>query len=174
MKILAFAGSSSIHSINKKLVKFALSQLQGQHEIELLDLNDYEMPIYSIDKETSSGIHPLALQFAAKIDQCDLIIVSLAEHNGAYSTAFKNIFDWVSRMPGRKVWGGKNMILMATSPGSRGGLNVLEIAKNKFPNSGANILGTFSLPNFEQNFSEDKGIIDENKQLELLSVLSLI
>ncbi|MBL0101186.1 MAG: NAD(P)H-dependent oxidoreductase [Saprospiraceae bacterium] len=27
---------------------------------------------------------------------CDLLIISLAEHNGSYSASFKNILDWAS------------------------------------------------------------------------------
>lgn len=40
MKILAFAGSDSLHSINNQLVTFAAS-LIPQHSIEILDLNDF-------------------------------------------------------------------------------------------------------------------------------------
>lgn len=45
MKILAFAASSSRQSINKQLVKCALAQL-NEADAEVLDLNDYELPIY--------------------------------------------------------------------------------------------------------------------------------
>ncbi|HEY3390064.1 MAG TPA: NAD(P)H-dependent oxidoreductase [Prolixibacteraceae bacterium] len=166
MKILGFAGSNSSVSINKKLVRYVASYFH-EHEVEILDLNDYEMPIYSYDRETKNGIPQLAFDFAQKIDNSDLIITSLAENNSAYSTAFKNIFDWVSRINTRKVFGRKQMFLMATSPGSRGGASVLEIAKNRFPHSGANILETFSLPNFYENFDPSKGIVNEILKSEL-------
>jgi hypothetical protein len=32
--------------------------------VEILDLNDYEMPIFSTDKEAASGIPTLATDFA--------------------------------------------------------------------------------------------------------------
>ena len=50
MKILAFAGSNSTVSINKKLVTFA-STFFSENEVEILDLNDYEMPIYKREIE---------------------------------------------------------------------------------------------------------------------------
>ena len=50
MKIVAFAGSTSSHSINKTLVEFALTYFD-KDQVELLDLNDLEMPIFSVDKE---------------------------------------------------------------------------------------------------------------------------
>ena len=89
MKILALAGSNSKNSINKKLVSFAAS-LFINAEVNLLDLNDFEMPIYSIDREKENGIPELAQSFSTKIKEADLILISLAEHNGAYSVAFRS------------------------------------------------------------------------------------
>ncbi len=166
MRILGFGGSNSSKSINRELVRFAASYFQ-EHEVEILDLNDYEMPIYKMDRERDNGIPQLAFDFARKIDGCDLLIVSLAENNGAYSAAFKNIFDWVSRIVGRKAFGEKPMLLMATSPGSRGGASVLEIAKTRMPRSGGNVLETFSLPNFNENFEVGKGITNAEFRMQL-------
>lgn len=50
MKILAFAGSSSSTSINRELVKFVLKDFQ-EDEINLIDLNDFNMPVFSVDLE---------------------------------------------------------------------------------------------------------------------------
>lgn len=173
MKIIAFAGSNSSTSINKKLIHFT-SSFFNEHLVEILDLNDFEMPIYKSDREIESGIPQLAKDFAAKIDAADLLLISLAEHNGAYATAFKNIFDWISRIPERKPWGDKNMFLMATSPGARGGASVLEIAKNKFPFSGAIVLETFSLPSFLDNFNVENGITNQEKLDELISKINFV
>ena len=49
-KIIAFAGSSSKDSINKKLATYTANQFENC-SVEILDLNDYEMPLYSVDKE---------------------------------------------------------------------------------------------------------------------------
>ena len=166
MKTLAFAGSNSSTSINKQLVTF-VSQKFENSEIEILDLNDYEMPIYSSDREKSGGLPKLAYDFAEKIDTSDFLLVSLAEHNGNYSAAFKNLMDWVSRIPERKIFGEKPMFLMATSPGKRGGASVLEIASKRFPFDGAQVLDTFSLPFFYEFFEAEKGIIDDEKSKEL-------
>jgi hypothetical protein len=57
------------------------------------------------------------------------------------------------------------MLLMATSPGARGGASVLEIAKNAFPRYGAILKATFSLPSFNDNFDVEKGKIS-NKELD--------
>lgn len=164
-KILAFAGSSSIHSINKKLAVYATSFLTDS-TVTIIDLNDYEMPIFSVDKEMKNGIHPLATAFRQLIEDHNGIVLSLAEHNGAYSTAFKNIYDWVSRIDG-PTWGDKTMLLMATSPGGRGGSSVLEMAAKGFPFNGGAVVDTFSLSFFGKNFDVEKGIILEVKREEL-------
>lgn len=157
MKIVAFAGSNSKNSINKKLVFYA-AHLFENAEVEVLDLNEYEMPLFGVDIEREIGPHPLAKAFLDKISQAEILVVSLAENNGNYAVAFKNIFDWCSRING-KIFQEKPMLLMATSPGKRGGATVLEIAKNAFPRFGATIIATFSLPSFNDNFNVEKGEI---------------
>ena len=166
MKILAFAGSNSSTSINKKLVKYAVNQIDVS-DFEILDLNEFEMPIYSSDREKEDGLPKLAYDFAEKIDTADLLLVSLAEHNGNFSAALKNLMDWVSRIPGRKIFGEKPMFLMATSPGKRGGASVLEIASKRFPFDGATVIDTYSLPFYYEYFDDEKGLINEEKANEL-------
>lgn len=158
-KILAFGASSSQQSINKKLANFAAHQVDNA-EVTLLDLNDFEMPIYSIDKEKENGYPDLATQFKSHVNSTDGIIISFAEHNGAYSAAFKNIFDWISRID-KDTWASKPMFLMATSPGTRGGKTVLDIAVNKFRFMNPNTIVHFSLPSFHENFSEEHGITND-------------
>ena len=148
-KILAFGGSNSKKSINKKFAAF-VAGLFIDSEVTLLDLNDFEMPLFSVDRE--ADFPKLALRFAELIDSSDLIVMSLAENNGSYSVAFKNVFDWVSRIPNRRFFNNKNVLLLTTSPGGRGGSTVLETALKRFPFDGAKILGSVSLPNFNQNF----------------------
>ena len=106
-KILVFAGSNSSTSINKKLVTYAASLLDNVKS-HILDLNDFEMPIYSSDREKNNGYPDEA------------------------------------------------MLLMATSPGARGGASVLEMAISRFPRHNANIIETFSLPSFNDNFESGK------------------
>jgi chromate reductase, NAD(P)H dehydrogenase (quinone) len=154
------------------LANYAANQFQNA-TVEVLDLNNFEMPIFSIDRENESGIPQLAQDFYAKIGSADLIVISFAEHNGAYSTAFKNIFDWTSRING-KTFQEKPVLLLSTSPGPRGGSSVLEIANNRFPFQGAVVKGSFSLPSFNDNFDAEKGITNEDLKNQLLNIISSI
>ncbi len=125
----------------------------------VLDLNDFEMPIYSVDKEREDGIPSLATEFKEHINATDGIVISFAEHNGAYSVAFKNIMDWISRMD-KSTWADKPMFLMATSPRGRGGSTVLEIAVSKFKYMTSWNISSFSLPSFMANFDDETRITD--------------
>ncbi len=165
MKILAFGASTSSKSINRQLALFA-AKLTPEADVTALDLRDYKLPIYSADEEETNGVPADAKAFLQQIRSHDAIIVSLAEHNGSYSAAFKNLYDWASREE-QKVWADKPMLLLSTSPGGRGGANVLDAAKATFPRMGADLKATFSLPSFYDNFDAQKGITDP-MHLELL------
>ncbi len=168
-KILVIGGSNSIKSINKKLAIYAAKKLENV-QLDIIDLNDFAMPIYGIDYELEYGIPEKALEFDHIISKTDALIISLAEHNGSYSVAFKNILDWLSRID-QKVWKNKPMLLMATSPGKRGGANVLEAAKKFFPHLGGTIIKDFCLPSFNTNFNE-KGISNNEYETLLVDVIS--
>ncbi len=159
--IIAFAASNSKNSINKTFASYVGTQI-GNSNLEVLDLNDYELPMFSIEHEQESGIPQKAKDFLHKIQIADAIVISFAEHNGAYSAVFKNLFDWMSRIDG-KLWNGVPMLLLATSPGARGGATVLNIAKDRFPYMGGNIVGTFSLPSFNENFQNGTVVNDALK-----------
>ena len=49
---------------------------------------------------------------------------------------------------------------MTTSPGGYGGGNVMKQASTFFPDFGAQIIETFSLPKYYENFDINNGIIN--------------
>lgn len=169
-KILSLGASNSSKSINKTLAEYAANKVENA-QVVLVDLNDYELPIYSADLEAESGIPENAVRFDKLIKEVDGIVLSLAEHNGLPTAAFKNLFDWVSRIA-QDVWKNKPMLLMATSPGPSGGVNVLQVMKNLMPHFGGNVLADFSLPSFYENFADGQ-LEDEklqgtlNEQIEI-------
>jgi NAD(P)H-dependent FMN reductase len=152
-KIVAFAGSTSSTSINKKLATFAAEKLE-KTAFDVIDLRDFKLPIFSEDEE-KNGFPEDVIKFNNLLDTYDGYILSLAEHNGSYAAAFKNIFDWSSRIES-KIFRQKPLLLMATSPGARGGKTVLETAVNSFSRMGTKELTSFSLPSFYDNFKENK------------------
>ncbi|MFV0321525.1 MAG: NADPH-dependent FMN reductase [Alphaproteobacteria bacterium] len=153
-QIIAFAGSTHKSSINKQLAVYATRFLDKQ-TVELLDLNDYPLPIYSEDTESEDGFPLELLAFKAKLDAADAFVIATAEHNGSWTAAFKNFYDWLSRLD-RNIFGDKNILLLSTSPGTGGAGSSLGMAKRSFPFAQGKIVAEFSLPSFYENFANGK------------------
>lgn len=166
MKLLAFAASSSKKSINKRLVTYACSLMEDA-EVEILDLNDYELPLFSVDREEELGQPKLAHDFLLKIESCDALVISFAEHNGSYSVAYKNLFDWCSRIR-KEIFSNKPVVLLSTSPGARGGASVLALATASLPRFSALLKGTLSVPSFYENFDVEQGMLKNSELNEKL------
>ena len=169
-KVIALGASNSKKSINKTFAIYAANQLKDV-EVVVVDLNDYELPLYSPDLQAENGMPEDALKLHHLIDAVDGIVLSMAEYNGAYTTAFKNVFDWLSRID-KNVWRNKPILLLATSPGRRGAANVLKITKEGMPFYGGNVIADFSLPLFRENFTttgiKDKDLNESlNEKIEL-------
>jgi chromate reductase, NAD(P)H dehydrogenase (quinone) len=160
MKIVAFAASNSQQSINKQLVTYAASLIDDA-ETEILDLNDYELPLFSVDKEEELGQPQAAADFLAKLGTADAILISFAEHNGSYTAAYKNLFDWCSRI-NPKVFQNKPMVLIATSPGRRGGASVLGAAVASAPFFSGEVKANLSIPSFNENFDTASGKLNNS------------
>ncbi|MCX8473363.1 MAG: NAD(P)H-dependent oxidoreductase [Sediminibacterium sp.] len=172
-KILAFGGSNSKHSINQKFATYTAQLFSSKASIFSINIADFETSIYSIDAEKKSGIPEIIVRFYDHIEQADFIIISLAEYNGSYTTAFKNIIDWTSRYK-KDFLKDKPLFLLSTSPGSRGGINVMDAALSRFKIFGAHIIEHFSLPFYDKNFDPNLGIIDQELAHFFLSKIQKI
>lgn len=172
MKIIAFGASTSKHSINKQFAIYTANQFENA-EIEILDLNDFPLPLFTVDLENETGIPDNAKRFYNKLQTADLILISLSEHNGTYTAAFKNLFDWVSRYQ-MKMFEGRKLFLISTSTGIRGGQGSIEAAVSRFPRHGAEIITIFSLPEYQKNFDIEKGITNEELKNSFLNKVNLV
>jgi len=171
MKLIAFAASNSRKSINKQLVTYASSLIDGA-EVEILDLNDYELPLFSEDREAELGHPELAKIFMAKMAASDAVMISFAEHNGSYSAAYKNLFDWASRI-NKKVFHDKPLVLLSTSPGARGGASVLAAATGSAPFFGGHVKASLAVPNFYENFDVERGTLKSQElKIKLIEAVS--
>jgi chromate reductase, NAD(P)H dehydrogenase (quinone) len=172
MKIIAFGASYSKNSINKVFATYAAGFFKPA-EIEVLDLNNYPLPVFTVDLEEEQGYSDLVIKFVNKLAEANLLIISLAEHNGSYTAGFKNLFDWSSRYK-NKMFESCKVLLLSTSTGSRGGLGVMEAAMNRFPRHGAEIIGTFSLPYFDKNFNVIEGFVDVELATKFQNIIKSI
>lgn len=171
MKVLTFGTSNSKNSINKKLAFYAVQQINNA-DISLIDIHDFEMPIYSVDRETEFGIPQLAHDFYNAIGAADTIVMSFAEYNGSYTSAYKNLFDWTSRID-MKVFQNKPILMLSTSPGPGGAQSVLAAAQASAPYFAATVIAAISLPSFFDNFDLEEGVVtDKTFNQSLLAAIS--
>ncbi|MBA5763730.1 NAD(P)H-dependent oxidoreductase [Vibrio sp. 404] len=166
MLIVAFGASTSSTSINKILASYAAHLVQGA-EVKVLDLNAYSVPIFSEDTEKEIGQAEGAKAFLAEIAQADALIISFAEHNGSYTAAYKNLFDWSSRIE-REVYQNKPAVYLSTSPGPGGAGNVLAMAIGSATFFGAQLKSSLSIPSFYENFDLATGLFKEAELAEQL------
>lgn len=157
-KILAIGASNSSTSINKVFATYVANKIEDA-TVTVADLNELELPLYSTQLEAEIGIPENAVKFRTFIEESDGIVLSLAEYNGMITSAFKNLWDWASRVD-MKIWKEKPMLLLSTSPGGRGGIGALELTKNILPYFEGNVIAEFSLPTFYDNF-KDGAIVNE-------------
>lgn len=168
--ILAFAGSNSSTSINHQLVTYLTTQLQ-ETAFELFKLSDMDLIVYSEDEQRDNGFPSSINQIYKHIQSSKGLLISVNEHNGNPSAFFKNVLDWLSRLD-RKFLEGKKVFLLSTSNGARGGMSSLEVVKNMLPRFGAEIIDTYSLASFKENFSvEETKITNDEIKNEILQKL---
>ncbi|MUP46185.1 NAD(P)H-dependent oxidoreductase [Gramella sp. BOM4] len=168
-KILAFAGSNSSVSINQQLLENILERIQG-HQIHMIKLTEYPLPIYSRDIEVNEGIPENVKKLQEFIDAHDSLVIAVNEHNGAASAFFKNIIDWLSRNK-RNFLEGKQILLVSTSPGKRGAKSSLEYTRHIFIRFGGEVVESFSFPSFRDNFENGK-VINEVLDMGIEDVLT--
>ena len=171
MKITAFGASYSRTSINRQWAEYVSVQIPGDHSLRVLDLNDYDLPVYTVEREKELGIPASVGLFVDELNAADLLVVSFAEYNGTYTAGFKNLFDWASRHQ-LKMFENKPMILLAAAPGPRGGATVLQTAVERFPRHGARVIGSMALPRFKEAYHAEQGLVDPELRKELDALIT--
>lgn len=172
MNVLAFGASTSTTSINKTLANYTANLITNA-TVELLDLNDYELPLFSENKENEIGRPANAQAFFDKIGNSDILVISFAEHNGSYTAAYKNLFDWCSRID-QKVFQNKPMILLATSPGAGGAKSVLSAANNSASYFSGHPVAAISVPLFYEKFDSIAGVVTDEKLVIALTDAAIL
>ncbi len=179
MQILTIPASNSRNGINRQLIDYSTRLIEGglvpDATVATLDLNEYELPIFSIERQEADGVPAKAEDFAQRIGAADAVIVSFAEHNGSYTVAWKNIYDWASRID-PAVYQQKPVVMLSASVGPRGGALVLGTATATAEYFGAQLVGSLAIPTFNETFDAEAGALADpeldNQLKELLAKLA--
>lgn len=126
---LVMSASTRTGSLNGGLARRIVTELHRREEpVELVDLTEYEMPMYHGDIEREAGAPDAAAELVERFAAAEHLVIVTPEYNGAFPPLLKNTFDWMSRVD-RGFLTHLTVHLAAASPGSRGGAGVLGIMR---------------------------------------------
>ena len=168
VKILAFAGSARKDSLNKKLLKVAAAGAEAAGaDVTLIDLADFELPLFNQDLENEQGMPDKAGEIKKLMIAHDGFLIASPEYNGAFSPLLKNTIDWASRSERADeaplvAYRGKTAAILATSPGGLGGLRGLVMLRMLLGNLGIIVLpDQQAVPNGFKAFNDDGSMNDD-------------
>ena len=170
--ILVFAGSLRAGSWNKKLARVAAAAAEAAGgQVTLIDLIDYQMPLYNADDETATGLPEAAWRLREQFFAHDGLLISAPEYNSSMTGVLKNTIDWLSRKPADvqepplAVLRNKAALLLAASPGALGGLRGLVHLRAMLQNLGVNVLPfQYALSRADTAFTAEGALVDPKGQ----------
>lgn len=167
-KTIAFVGSNSSKSINKQLT---LSLIKDK-AIDFVDIQNWNIPMYSEDIQRIDGFPVLIDQLANEIHAANKIIISVGEHNSCVSAFMKNILDWLSRHS-KKIFHDKSVFVLSTSNGQRGALSANEYTTAFCSRNGALTTQAITFPVFSEHFDIEKQTISKPEiKFEIETIIS--
>lgn len=145
-KLLMFAGSARKASTNKQLAALAAKTAKEMGaQVTLIDLADFDMPIYDGDLEADTGLPENAKRLKQLFVEHDGFFIASPEYNSSISALLKNALDWISRPhtenePGLWAFQGKVAALGSVAPGALGGLRGLVPLRMMLGNIGVTVV----------------------------------
>ncbi|MFK2823958.1 NADPH-dependent FMN reductase [Arcobacter sp. YIC-80] len=146
------ASANNNRKLGEKLKTLAL---ELNCEVELINLVDLNLPLYSTVEEEKNGIPEVALDLANTILDLKAFIVIAPEYNGVMPPVLNNAMAWTSRAT--KDWRdafNEKVVGLATHSGG-GGAKGLQAMRIMFQHLGANILAREILTTYEKQLNED-------------------
>jgi NAD(P)H-dependent FMN reductase len=172
MKFLVIPGSLRKDSYNRKVAVLAAGALRAKgHEVDHIDMRDYEMPLYDGDLESEKGLPDGAVRFRARIAAAHGVVLCTPEYNNGVPGMMKNAIDWASRGKDQPMKG-KIVALMSASPGPYGGARALLAWRPTFRLNGATIISPELAVTFAgKAFTAEGAFVEESHAKQLNAVL---
>lgn len=160
--ILAFAGSARRESLNRKLLAVTIEAVRAAGgEVTLIDLNEFELPLYHGDREEAEGLPSNAVKLIELVNGHDGLLIASPEYNSFMTPLLKNTIDWISRAD-ENPFAGKVAAVVSASPGALGGVRSLQHTRHLLLHLGCQVVpAQCLLPQAHQAFSGDGKLKDE-------------
>ncbi len=123
---------------------------------EILDLNEYQFPVFNERLKYQENPTSDVLEFAAKIKAADGVIIVTPEYNGGYPAALKNVTDLLY-----DEWHRKPIAISTASDGVFGGTQVITSLQFSLWKIRAwTVPAMFPVPKVQEAFDE-KGVASD-------------
>jgi chromate reductase, NAD(P)H dehydrogenase (quinone) len=146
------ASSGNNMKLALKLQELAIEQ---GSKVELIDLVDLNLPLYSTKEEEKNGVPEQVKELASKILDLKAFIIIAPEYNGVMPPVLNNAMAWTSRST--KDWRdafNEKAVGLATHSGG-GGTKGLQAMRMMFQHLGANVIAREILTTYEKPLNED-------------------
>ena len=167
-QLLVFSGSSRIESFNLKLaVRLALIAEQTDAEVSLVNLQDFDFPIYNGDLEDAKGLPSAAKRFKKLLREHTGLIITCPEYNGFMTPLLVNTIDWCTRSEDASVdlsgFADKTVLIASASPGPAGGSRANTHLKTMLSGIGSIVFPqTLTVPSAYDAFDDQGEFLDDS------------
>ena len=172
VSILAFSGSARKESLNKKFLAVAVQEVKNAGgDVTLIELSDYELPLYNGDLEDTSGLPANVRKLVDLIKGHAGLLIASPEYNSSITALLKNTIDWCSRADD-DPFPGKVVAVISASPGAYGGNRSLKTTQQILLHLGCHIVPAMaSLSQAHKAFGPD-GKLTEPRALKSVQTLA--
>lgn len=153
VRIPVILGSVRYGRRSERVARFLVAELEARDDVEteLLDLVEYDFPIFRERLRYLEDPPDNLVDFAERVDRGDALIIVSPEYNKTYPAALKNALDALGPEVKNKPIG-----IATVSVGAFGGLVCVQALRMTMLNLGAvPVPGYFPVPHADQNFDED-------------------
>ncbi|NLE33580.1 MAG: NAD(P)H-dependent oxidoreductase [Bacteroidales bacterium] len=156
MKKIAIISSSVRRGRKSNRVALWFRQYLGENQLaeaEILDLAEYNFPLFEERLKLQENPLPQAVEFADRIRSADGVIIVTPEYNGGYPASLKNVVDLLT-----DEWRRKPVAISTVSDGPFGGTQVITSLQFSLWKIGAwTVPAMFPVPRVDESFDE-KGL----------------
>lgn len=153
MKIAIISASVRLNRKSHRVALYLKSRLEktDSTEVELIDLAEFNFPIFEERLSQIPNPSPEMLSFAASIRNADGVIVVSPEYNGGYPASLKNVIDLLYA-----EWKRKPVAISTVSAGPFGGSQVITSLQFSLWKMGAlTVPAMFPVASVEKSFNEE-------------------
>lgn len=158
-KIVIISSSVRVGRMSNRVALYFKKYLEENQSAtaEIIDLNEYQFPVFNERLKYQTNPDAQTLEFAEKIKTADGVLVVTPEYNGGYPAALKNVVDLLY-----DEWHRKPVAISTVSGGPFGGTQVITSLQFSLWKIRAwTVPAMFPVPNVQNTFDEQGNATDK-------------